>query len=318
VTGTAVITLDQMQAQASALVKSKMFGFKTVEEAVSIMLIAQAEGRPAALAARDYHVIQGRPALKADAMLARFQQEGGIVNWLTYTDAKVEGEFSHPRSSPKPIIIGWTIEMAKRIGLASRENWRNYPRAMLRARVISEGVRTVYPGIAVGIYTVEEVQDFAPEKNITPTAGAADNLAEDQRVKITELADKMREWLNGGSLTDAYMEMDNAALDADEHVFLWTHFDSRVRRQLKEEGDRQRLRALPNQAVEADTISEAQKKRLEARIGEVGANRDEVKAYVLKTWGKEHFADLSKTEYAALDEIIDRKAESKPAAGAQI
>ena len=96
---------------------------------------------------------------------------------------KVEGEFSHPKSSPKPIVIGWTIEMAKRIGLASRDNWRNYPRAMLRARVISEGVRTVYPGIAVGIYTVEEVQDFAPERNITPTAGAADWLGWDSSFK---------------------------------------------------------------------------------------------------------------------------------------
>jgi hypothetical protein len=31
---------------------------------------------------------------------------------------------------------------------------------MLRARVISEGIRTVYPGVAVGIYTPEEVNDF--------------------------------------------------------------------------------------------------------------------------------------------------------------
>ena len=37
---------------------------------------------------------------------------------------------------------------------------------MLRARVISEGIRTVYPGVAVGIYTPEEVNDFdaAPVK----------------------------------------------------------------------------------------------------------------------------------------------------------
>jgi hypothetical protein len=31
---------------------------------------------------------------------------------------------------------------------------------MLRARVISEGIRTVFPGVAVGVYTPEEVADF--------------------------------------------------------------------------------------------------------------------------------------------------------------
>src|SRR6185295_3466560 len=113
------------------------------------------------LAIRDYHIIQGKPALKADAMLARFQQEGGVVNWVEYSDTKVSGEFSHPKSSPKPVTITWTIEQAKRIGIANKDTWRNYPRAMMRARCISEGVRTVYPGIAVGIYTIEEVQDFA-------------------------------------------------------------------------------------------------------------------------------------------------------------
>jgi hypothetical protein len=34
---------------------------------------------------------------------------------------------------------------------------------MLRSRCISEGIRTVYPGVTVGVYTPEEVQDFAPE-----------------------------------------------------------------------------------------------------------------------------------------------------------
>lgn len=31
---------------------------------------------------------------------------------------------------------------------------------MLRARCISEGIRTVWPGVSVGVYTPEEIQDF--------------------------------------------------------------------------------------------------------------------------------------------------------------
>lgn len=307
--------MDQMQAMAKSLVASKMFGFKTEAEAMSIMLIAQAEGRSPALAARDYHVIQGRPALKADAMLARFQQEGGIVEWDEYTDAKVTGRFSHPKSCPKPVAVTWTLDMAKRIGLANRDNWRNYPRAMLRSRVVSEGVRTVYPGIAVGIYTVEEVQDMGKEKDITPSAGAVESLSEDQRVKCTDLADRVREWMLSGSLTDAYLEIENANLENEEYIFLWTHFDSKTRRQLKEEGERQRikLQALENK----ETISDAQKKRLEARIGELKIKRDDVKQYCADTFGKEHFADLTRNEYEALDKHLDQWAAggTPPSAG---
>lgn len=300
---TAIATMDEMTKMAGALVKSKLFGFETIEQAMSIMLIAQAEGRSPALAARDYHVIKGRPALKADAMLARFQQEGGVVEWDEYTETKVTGRFSHPKSCPKPVGVSWSIEMAKRIGLATRDNWRNYPRAMLRARVISEGVRTAYPGIAVGLYSVEEVTDMQKEKDITPTAGAGDYLTPTRREEIGQLADKMREWLNQGSLTDAYGEIDNAQLDTDEQIFLWTHFDSRIRRQLKEEGERQRIKAGAK-AIESK-ITDAQRRRLEARISEAKLDRERIKQMCVGKFGKEHFADLTKSEYDTLGLEID-------------
>lgn len=154
----ALIPVDQISVMASAVAKSGLFGVKTADQAMALMLIAQAEGMHPAIAARDYHVIQGRPALKTDAMLARFQSAGGKVVWETYTDDQVTGVFSHAQGGS--ISITWTIEQAKKIGLAGKDNWRNYPRAMLRARCISEGIRTVYPGCVVGTYSVEEVQDF--------------------------------------------------------------------------------------------------------------------------------------------------------------
>jgi len=154
----ALIPVDQISVMASAVAKSGLFGVKTADQAMALMLIAQAEGMHPAIAARDYHVIQGRPALKTDAMLARFQQAGGKVFWDCYTDTEVTGTFSHPAGGS--ISITWTIEQAKKIGLAGKDNWRNYPRAMLRARCISEGIRTVYPGCVVGTYSVEEVQDL--------------------------------------------------------------------------------------------------------------------------------------------------------------
>ena len=169
--GTNLIPVGEVQTMAIAVAKSGLFGMKTPEQALALMLVAQSEGLHPARAALEYHIIQGRPSLKADAMLSRFQNAGGKVAWLSYTDEDVTGEFSHP--SGGSIKIQWTIKMAANAGLTKNPTWKQYPRAMLRARCISEGIRTVYPGVSVGIYTPEEVQDFAPvEKDVTPLSQA--------------------------------------------------------------------------------------------------------------------------------------------------
>jgi hypothetical protein len=163
-----LIPVVDVEKMAIAIAKSGLFGVKNPEQAMALMLIAQAEGYHPAIAARDYHVIQGRPTLKADAMLARFQSSGGKVEWKEYSDERVTGVFSHPQGGS--ISVTWEIAQAKRIGLYKPgSGWEKYPRAMLRARVISEAIRTVYPGCIAGSYTPEEVSDFAPpEKDITP------------------------------------------------------------------------------------------------------------------------------------------------------
>jgi hypothetical protein len=157
-----IVPMADIQKMAQVAADSKMFGFKNQAEAMAIMLLCQAEDMHPAIAMRDYHVIQGRPALKSDAMLARFQTSGGKVNWTSYTDEVVTGLFAHPQGGE--VSISWTMEMAHRLGFTKKENWRNYPRAMLRARCISEGIRTVFPACVSGVYTPEEVADFTPPK----------------------------------------------------------------------------------------------------------------------------------------------------------
>lgn len=157
---TALVTVDQIERMAVSVARSGLFGVKNPDQAMALMLIAQAEGLHPAIAARDYHIINGRPALRADAMLARFQNAGGKVEWGEYTDTKVSGKFSHPSGGSVDIV--WTTKMAQDAGLTKNPTWRSYPRQMLRARCISEGIRTVFPGVVVGTYTPEEVQDMEP------------------------------------------------------------------------------------------------------------------------------------------------------------
>ena len=160
--GITQFTVRDMQGMAKAFVDSNMFGVKNVAEALSLLLIAQAEGLHPAQAMRDFHVIQGKPALKADAMMARFQHAGGVVQWEEMSDKRVAAYFSHPTASPKPVLIEWTDETVKQAQLSGNPMHKKYPRQMKRARVISEGVRTVFPAAISGFYTPEEVVDFKP------------------------------------------------------------------------------------------------------------------------------------------------------------
>jgi len=157
-----LIPFGEIQAMALVVAKAGSFGFKSPEQAAALMLVAQADGLHPAKAATHYHIIQGKPTLTADAMLARFQAAGGRVKWETYGDDQVSGTFTHAAGGS--VTITWTLERARKAGVGNLEK---FPAAMLRARCISEGVRTVYPGVIVGMYTPEEVSTF-PE-HVTAT-----------------------------------------------------------------------------------------------------------------------------------------------------
>lgn len=151
---------SDLERMAKSIASSKLFGIATPDQALALMLLAQAEGMHPATAARDYHLIQGRPAKKADAMLRDFLSAGGKVEWHKLDDTQADATFSHP--SGGSARIDWTFKRATTAGI-SNPMWKKYPRQMLRSRVVSEGVRTVCPGATSGMYVPEEVQDIVHE-----------------------------------------------------------------------------------------------------------------------------------------------------------
>ena len=61
----------------------------------------------------------------------------------------------------------WDKARATASGLWGKSNWKTYPTQMLAARCVSEGVRALYPACLCGMYTPEEVSDFAPPQEPT-------------------------------------------------------------------------------------------------------------------------------------------------------
>lgn len=178
-------SISELEQMANHIVKSGLFGIRKVEEAVALMLIAAAEGRHPGTVAAEYHIIQGRPALKADAILARFQSAGGRVEWSEYTDECVCGTFTHPAGGS--LKVDWDMTRAKAAGLGSKDNWKKYPRQMLRARVISDGVRGVYPAVLQGFYTPEEVQDFAASAPVAVPATPIEDKPKRKKAEVIEI-----------------------------------------------------------------------------------------------------------------------------------
>ena len=170
-TNNALIPIADMRQMADSIVKSKFYGFKNTDEVLAVMLVAQAENKHPATVVQEYDIIQGRPALKSSAALARFQVSGGKVQWDEVSPAKARGTFTHPAGGT--LSIEWTIDMARKAGLVRPgSGWERYPEDMLCARVAARAIRKVYPACLTGSYLVEEVADFD-----RPLNGAGNDIA---------------------------------------------------------------------------------------------------------------------------------------------
>ena len=158
------VSVPDMERMARAIVESGLFGVRTVPQALTLMWLAQAEGRHPVLAARDYHIIEGKPSKTAEAMMRDFLSARGTVEWHELSDGVADATFSHPHGGE--VRIQWDMDRARRAGLLGRKGdmWAKYPRQMLRSRCVSEGIRTVGPMATSGLYVPEEVGDYEPRK----------------------------------------------------------------------------------------------------------------------------------------------------------
>lgn len=219
---TQYMTFADVEKLANTVAKTGMWQtFRDPQQLLVLMMMAQVEGCHPLQAVLRYDVIKGKPAKKSDAMLADFQMRGGKVTWLEYTKDAVEGEFMS-RGMSAPCKVRWTYQQAMEAGLASKDSWKAYPRQMLKARVISEGVRISDPGVVAGLYTPEEVADFelntAAPQSVTvqvdaPTAvKSIDSPSSGDVLNAKEHAQKVR---------DLVITMSRAGIEGKEAVLTW-------------------------------------------------------------------------------------------------
>jgi hypothetical protein len=125
------------------------------DAALAVMVYGHELGLQPMTALREVFIIDGTPSCSAKLMRALILKAGHRLTWKTVTDAKVViyGERCDGRAAAE---VSWTLEGSKQAGLANKDVWKKYPRAMLAARATSELARLIFPDVTIG-YTPEEL-----------------------------------------------------------------------------------------------------------------------------------------------------------------
>ncbi|MFO0202622.1 MAG: hypothetical protein ACK528_05780 [Alphaproteobacteria bacterium] len=150
--------------------KSQIMRVSTPGDGAVLALTCICEGITPLEFVRTYHIIEGRPSMRADAMAAKFLAAGGSIEWHEIGEAgkPASATFTFGRQS---IPMAFSLDDARRMLGKTKDgqdvidkpnsNWQKDPGAMLRARLVSKAVRILAPHIVVGVYTPEELQDVA-------------------------------------------------------------------------------------------------------------------------------------------------------------
>jgi hypothetical protein len=159
-------SMSDMERVALAIAKGGLFGSGDPNAVLTLCMLAQAEGQHPAVVFRDYHIISGKPAKKSEAMQRDFLMAGGKIEWHRLDDDCVDATFSHPAGGT--VRIAWDNARVQQAQLGGNPMHKKYPRQMKKARVIAEGVRTVWPSATSGLYETGEVQDIVADQPLTP------------------------------------------------------------------------------------------------------------------------------------------------------
>jgi len=136
---------------------------KDAAQAIVKVLAGQEIGFGPVASMTGIYIVKGKVSLSANLMGAAVKRSGRYnYRVLELTDEAAEIEFYEDGKA-----IGrsrFTLDDAKKAGLNTSDNWRKYPRNMLFARALSNGVKWYCPDVTGGpAYTPDELGAMVDE-----------------------------------------------------------------------------------------------------------------------------------------------------------
>lgn len=167
--GLVLTTLADMRAFADCVISSGLApkGLERPEAIIIALQLGAELGLPPMASLQNIAVINGRPSVWGDAMLAvcRASPAWGGSFREEFTGDPSTDQFAAvctvARLGEPPISRTFSIAAAKRAGLWGKAGpWQQYPWRMLQMRARSWALRDAFPDVLRGIYSAEEVADM--------------------------------------------------------------------------------------------------------------------------------------------------------------
>ncbi len=120
--------------------------------------LGKALGLNPVVAITQIHIIKGKPSASATLMAGLVRSHGHSL-YVTGDDTRAQATIVRSDQPNRSYVVEWTLQMAETAKLLSKDNWKWYPGAMLKARAISQVCRDACSDVLCGInYTPEELE----------------------------------------------------------------------------------------------------------------------------------------------------------------
>jgi len=168
-------TIDEVARLAKMAAESGL-AKTTSPQAAGMLICAGLEiGLTPMQALLGMHMVEGRPTLAADTIVALVVRRTDVCEYWRPIESTAERHtIETKRRGPEfqPVRRTWTMDDAKRAGLAGKVIWQRYPADMLRHRCATALAREVFPDVIAGMaYTREEIGDGLHNGDDAPEAG---------------------------------------------------------------------------------------------------------------------------------------------------
>jgi hypothetical protein len=126
------------------------------EAALAAILMGRELGLGDMVSLQRIYVIDGKPTLSAELILGLVRRAGHSVMFEERTAERC-AIVGKRKDNGDELRIEWTIRDAVNANLAKKDNWKNYPRAMLHARAVTELARALFSDcIGWAVYAPED------------------------------------------------------------------------------------------------------------------------------------------------------------------
>lgn len=135
-------------------------------------------GLPPLQAMQNIAVINGRPAIWGDAVIA-LVRGSGLLESINEEISDTAATCTVKRRGEPEVSRTFTLEDAKRASLVGKQGpWQQYPKRMLQMRARAWALRDVFADVLRGVQVGEEAQDMPPELK---HMGPVDEVPKDQQ-----------------------------------------------------------------------------------------------------------------------------------------